>query len=105
MYTSEMSGSRRRNGVIRRIALVVLLACMWLAPFAPARSGAAQESPYAWIQQEMIEIRGLPLLHPVHERYITRDEYRAELANSEIADDARAQTEGAERTMLSLIHI
>ncbi len=75
---------------------------MWLAPLTPARSAAAQESPYAWIQQEMIEIRGLPLLHEVKERYITRDEFRTELANMEIADDVRAQTEGAERTMVAL---
>ena len=61
-----------------------------------------QESPYAWIQQEMIEIRGLPLLHEVKERYIARDEFRTELANMEIADDVRAQTEGAERTMIAL---
>ena len=75
---------------------------VWLAPLTPARSAAAQESPYAWIQQEMIEIRGLPLLHEVKERYITRDEFRTELANMEIADDVRAQTEGAERTMIAL---
>ena len=50
----------------------------------------------------MIEIRGLPLLHDVKERYITRDEYRAELANTEIADEVRTQTEGAERTMVAL---
>ena len=88
--------------MIRTLALIVVLMSVWLAPLTPARSAAAQESPYAWIQQEMIEIRGLPLLHEVKERYIARDEFRTELANMEIADDVRAQTEGAERTMIAL---
>ena len=102
MYASGKSVTRRNNGVIRMLTLVALLACMWLAPLAPTRSTAAQESPYAWIQQEMIEIRGLPLLHEVKERYITREEFRAELDNTEIADEVRTQTEGAERTMIAL---
>ena len=88
--------------MIRTLALVVVLMSVWLAPLTPARSAAAQESPYAWIQQEMIDIRGLPLLHEVKERSITREEFRTELANTEIADDVRAQTEGAERTMVAL---
>ena len=68
MSTCQLSANRRRNGIIRTTALVVVLMSMWLAPLTPARSAAAQESPYAWIQQEMIDIRGLPLLHEVKER-------------------------------------
>ena len=85
MYASGTCPARRANGTVRTLALIVLLTLMCLSPLAPARSTAAQESPYAWIQQEMIEIRGLPLLHPVKERYITREEFRAELADTEIA--------------------
>jgi hypothetical protein len=91
MHATRTSVTRRNFGVIRTLTLVVMLACLWLAPLAPVRSTAAQESPYAWIQQEMIEIRGLPLLHDVKERYITRAEFRAELANTEVADDVVAE--------------
>jgi hypothetical protein len=88
--------------VMRIMLLAGLLATMWFPFVAQAESVAVQSGPYAWVAQEMVELRGLPLLHEVKERYITRDEFRSALMNEVMTDQVRAELEASERTMEAL---
>ena len=102
MNSNYSRSAGRLSGARRVLLMVALLATNWSGSVVSAAPVVTQAGPYAWVAQEMTEIRELPLLYEVKERHITREEFRVELEDDELADEIRADVGSSERTMKAL---
>jgi hypothetical protein len=83
--------------------LIAAVASSWAPGRARAEIGISPTGPYAWIAEEMVEIRGLPLLHEVNERHMSRAELRETVDAEWITEEENgAELEAGERTMTAL---